>query len=108
MQLIVLYYALCDAHPTGYLKYPIELCDAVYSSTCRVQMRELNKKEAKLYGKMFAALGKGSSDAEQQQQQQPADGNEAAADAADAAAAPMETDAAAAAPAATAVVEGTA
>lgn len=27
-------------------------------------MRELNKKEAKLYGKMFAALGKGSSSSE--------------------------------------------
>lgn len=44
--------------------------DISYADSCmwvhaacyrRVQMRELNKKEAKLYGKMFAALGKGSS-----------------------------------------------
>lgn len=74
---------------------------------CRVQMRELNKKEAKLYGKMFAALGKGSSSsAEEQQQQQAANGEQAAAaDATDAA--PMETDAATA-PAAAPVVEAAA
>ncbi|KAF6263773.1 hypothetical protein COO60DRAFT_342981 [Scenedesmus sp. NREL 46B-D3] len=70
----------------------------------KVQMRELNKKEAKLYGKMFAALGKGSSGAEQQEQQQPANGTEAAEDGA----APMEADAAAASPAGTAAVEAAA
>eukprot|EP00878_Enallax_costatus_P000765 GHUV01000883.1.p1 GENE.GHUV01000883.1~~GHUV01000883.1.p1 ORF type:complete len:637 (+),score=229.81 GHUV01000883.1:67-1911(+) len=49
----------------------------------KVQMREVNKKEAKLYGKMFAALGKGSST-------EPAAA--AANGHADAAAAPMDED----------------
>lgn len=40
-------------------------------------MRELNKKEAKLYGKMFAALGKGSS-SQEQSAASPADNGHAA------------------------------
>uniref|UniRef100_A0A383W6I9 peptidylprolyl isomerase n=1 Tax=Tetradesmus obliquus TaxID=3088 RepID=A0A383W6I9_TETOB len=92
---------------SGLLNEPENADLVALNRKLKVQMRELNKKEAKLYGKMFAALGKGSSSsAEEQQQQQAANGEQAAAaDATDAA--PMETDAATA-PAAAPVVEAAA
>eukprot|EP00775_Hariotina_reticulata_P005268 gene5268-5503_t len=95
----------------GLLKEPTNSDLLVLQRKLKALLRELNKKEAKLYGKMFAALGKGSSSHEHAApaaaNSHAADnGAEAAAKHDDSDAAPMQEDAAT--PAGAPVVEAAA
>lgn len=92
-------------HVGGQVPCHNDTTNAILLFWCRVHMRDLNKKEAKLYGRMFAALGKGGAPATAAA----AGGDaEAAAPTMDAEDAPPAAATSAAAPAAAPIVQATA